>query len=105
MRKIKSKFKLDAKLTETMKKSEKAFSVEGSFIGAYRYKDHLIFHSLAQGLNYCSISREDRKKVSEDFIKEAAEHFIGKNYEIIPNATVNGMLHNVVNIWEVKLDA
>lgn len=105
MRKLKSKFKLDAELTETMKKSEKTFNVEGSFIGAYKYKDYLIFHSLAKGLNYCSISREGRKKVSEDFIKEVAEYFIGKNYEITPNATVNGMIHNVVNIWEVKLDA
>lgn len=105
MRKLKSKFKLDAELTKTMKQSEKTFGVEGSFIGAYRYKEHLIFHSLAEGINYCSISREDKKKVSDDIIKIVAEHFIGKNYEIIPNATVNGMIYNVVNVWEVKLDA
>lgn len=105
MRKLKSKFKIDTELTRTMKNSEKTFGVEGSFIGAYRYKDHLIFHSFAKGLNYCSISRDDRKKVSENFIKEVAEHFIGTNYEIIPNATENGIIHNIVNILEIKLDA
>ncbi|MDO5788405.1 MAG: hypothetical protein Q4P79_02980 [Fusobacterium sp.] len=101
MRKLKNKFKKDLVQTQKMKAASTHLK-EGNFMGAYRYKDYLIFHSIVKGANYCSISREGKKEVSENIIKEVAEYFIGKNYEITPNVTLNGVLQHVVNIWEVK---
>lgn len=104
MRKLKSKFKKDLTATQRMKTESKHWE-EGEFIGAYNFKDYQIFHSYVRGLNYCSISRKGGKEVSEDIIKEVAEYFIGKNYEITPNGSLIGTLSHIVNIWEVKLDA
>lgn len=101
MRKLKSKFKKDLLRTQIMKESSNNLE-NGKFIGAYKYKDYIIFHSLVNGLNYCSISRKDKKEVNEDVIKEVAEYFIGKNYEVTPNASLIGALAHIVNIWEVK---
>lgn len=101
MRKLKSKFKKDLAQTQRMKESSKSLK-DGEFIGAYRYKDYLIFHSIVKGANYCSISRENKKEVSESIIKEVAKHFIGDFYEIAPNGSLMGALAGIVNIWEVK---
>lgn len=101
MRKLKIKFKKDLIQTQRMKESSESLK-EGKFVGAYRYKDYLIFHSIVEGTKYCSISREGRKEVSDRVIKEVAKHFIGDSYEITPNVTLNGALANVVNIWEVN---
>lgn len=79
MRKLKSKFKKDSVATQKMKTKSKHWE-KGEFIGAYTFKDYQIFHSFVDGANYCSISRKGGKEVSEDIIKEVAEHFIGRNY-------------------------
>lgn len=104
MRKLKSKFKKDSLATQRMKAESKHWE-KGEFIGAYTFKDYQIFHSFVDGANYCSISRKGGKEVSEDIIKEVAEHFIGRNYEVTPNGSLIGALAHIVNIWEVKLDA
>ncbi|PID67165.1 MAG: hypothetical protein CR959_01545, partial [Fusobacteriales bacterium] len=70
---------------------------ESTFIEVYNYEDYTIIFDIQSGsyLKHISVNRGLNQKMNRQVLELIAEHFLGKNYEIVKNPIAP---NNIINI-------